>query len=134
MQKQIAALATDESTMVMWDIDALLLEYRDHPYMTVDTAALAPREWLTIDADYARTTDVTIPIILFELPNQQLFIADGNHRLYRAVNEEIPQMNVIVVPEEKHLTYLFKSTEEIYRRVVEGLRDEGIFIDNFMGN
>ena len=134
MQKQIAALATDESTMVMWDIDALLLDYRDHPYMTVDTAALAPREWLTIDTDYAGTTDVSLPIILFELPDQQLYIADGNHRLYRAVNEAIPQMNVIVIPEEKHLSYLFKSTEETYRRVVEGLKDEGIFIDNFMWN
>ena len=132
MQKQIAALAADESTMVMWDIDELLLKCKDRPFVTVDTAVLAPREWLTIDTDYAGTTDVSLPIILFELPDQQLYIADGNHRLYRAVNEAIPQMNVIVIPEEKHLAYLFKSTEETYRRVVEGLKDEGIFIDNFM--
>ena len=37
MNKQIAALATDEKNMVMWDIDALLLDYKEHSYVTVDT-------------------------------------------------------------------------------------------------
>ena len=82
MNKQIAALATDEKTMVMWDIDALLLDYKDHPYLTVDTEILVPQNWLTIDTKYALTTNVNIPIILFELPDNQLYIADGNHRLY----------------------------------------------------
>ena len=36
MNKQIAALATDEKNIVMWDIDALLFDYKDHPYITVD--------------------------------------------------------------------------------------------------
>jgi hypothetical protein len=134
MNKQIAALATDEKTMVMWDIDALLLDYKDHPYLTVDTEILVPQNWLTIDTKYALTTNVNIPIILFELPDNQLYIADGNHRLYRAVIEDVPKMNVIVIPQDKHLSYLFRSTNEIYYRVVEGLKDEGIFINNFISN
>lgn len=134
MQKQIAALATDEETMVMWDIDAVLSDYKDRPYLTVETELLAPREWLTIDADYALTTNLVLPLILFELPGKQLYIADGNHRLYRAVKEKVPTMNVIVIPQEKHLDYLFRSTEENYLRVVEGLKNEGIFIKNFLGN
>jgi len=131
MNKQIAVLATDEQNMVMWDIDKLLLDYRNHPYVTVDTEMLVPKNWLTIDMEYALTTNVNTPIILFELPNNQLYIADGNHRLYRAVTEDVQKMNVIVIPEDKHLSYLFRGTDEIYYRVVEGLKDEGVFIDNF---
>ena len=134
MNKQIAALATDEKNMVMWDIDALLLDYKEHSYVTVDTEILVPQNWLTIDTKYALTTNVNIPIILFELPDNQLYIADGNHRLYRAVTEDVPKMNVIVIPQDKHLSYLFRSTDEIYYRVVEGLKDEGIFINNFISN
>ena len=131
MSKQIAALATDEENMVIWDIDALLSDYKDHPYTTVDTKLLIPREWLTIDAQYSSTTNVNLPIILFELPNDQVFIADGNHRLYRAVIENIPTMNVILIPQEKHLTYLFRCTVDTYYRVIDELKDEGIFIYNF---
>ena len=134
MNKQIAALATDEKNMVMWDIDALLLDYKNHSYITVDTEILIPQEWLTIDTEYALTTNVNMPIILFELPDNQLYIADGNHRLYRAMVENIPKMNVIVIPQDKHLSYLFRSTSEIYYRVIAGLKDEGIFINNFTIN
>ena len=134
MNKQIAALATDEKNMVMWDIDALLLDYKDHSYITVDTEMLVPQEWLTIDTEYALTTNVNVPIILFELPDNQLYIADGNHRLYRAMVENVPKMNVIVIPQDKHLSYLFRSTSEIYYRVIAGLKDEGIFINNFNSN
>ena len=134
MNKQIVALATDEKNMVMWDIDALLLDYQGHPYISVDTEVLIPKEWLTIDAQYALSTNVNMPIILFELPNEQLFIADGNHRLYKAMKEAVPKMNVIIIPQEKHLSYLFKSTEEMYYHVVEELKDEGVFINNFISN
>lgn len=134
MNKQIAALATDEKNMVMWDIDALLLDYKDHSYITIDTEILVPENWLTIDTKYALTTNINVPIILFELPDNQLYIADGNHRLYRAVAENVPKMNVIIIPQDKHLSYLFRSTDEIYYRVVEGLKKEGIFISNFIGD
>ena len=134
MNKQIAALATDEEHIVMWDIDAVLLDHQDHPYITVETQMLIPEQWLTIDAQYALTTNVEMPIILFELPDNQLYIADGNHRLFKAVTENIPKMNVIIIPQERHLSYLFNSTEEIYRCVVEGLKDDGIFIRNFICN
>ena len=134
MNKQIAALATDEKNMVMWNIDALLLDYKDHSYITVDTEILVPQEWLTIDTEYALTTNVNMPIILFELPDNQLYIADGNHRLYRAMVENIPKMNVIVISQDKHLSYLYRSTNEIYYRVIAGLKDEGIFINNFNNN
>ena len=134
MNKQIAALAMDEKNMVMWDIDALLLDYKDHMYVTVDTEILVPQEWLTIDTEYALTTNVNMPIILFELPDNQLYIADGNHRLYRAMVENVPKMNVIVISQDKHLSYLYRSTNEIYYRVIAGLKDEGIFINNFTIN
>ena len=134
MNKQIAALATDEDNIVMWDIDSVLSDYKDHAYITVDTKRLIPQNWLTIDEKYALTTNVKIPIVLFELPNNQLYIADGNHRLYRAATENIPKMNVIVIPQEKHLSYLFKSSVEIYYRVVEGLKGEGVFLSNFICN
>ena len=134
MNKQIAALAIDEENIVMWDIDAVIFDYCNHPYITVDTNKLTPNEWLTIDREYAATTNTNKPMILFELPNNQLYIADGNHRLFKAVSENIQKMNVIVVPEEKHLTYLYKSDVDCYHRVVNGLRNEGVFINNFMHN
>ena len=121
MSKQLAALATDEEHIVMWDVDAMLSDYRDHPTVTVDTSKLVPRDWLTIDREYAATTNVSTPILLLELPNNQLYVADGNHRLYRAVAEKVPQMKVIVIPEDRHLSYLYRSTEQIYRLVVDGL-------------
>ena len=74
MKKQIAALAADEENIVMWDMDALLLDYQNHPYISVDTEVLTPKTWLTIDTQYALTTNVNTPIILFELPNDQLYI------------------------------------------------------------
>ena len=132
MNKQIAALASDENNMVMWDMDAVLSDYRGHGYLTVDTEKLIPENWLTIDRAYALTTDVTTPILLFELPHSQLFIADGNHRLYRAAAESIPRMNVIVIPQDRHLSYLFRSTRENYHRVIDELKEEGIFIQNFL--
>lgn len=132
MKKQIAALATDENNIVMWNINALLADYKNAPYITVETCKLVPREWLSIDREYALTTNLDIPIILFELPNDLLYIADGNHRLYRAITEKIDYIKAIVVPQEKHLTYLYLSTEEAYYRVIDGLKDEGIFIDNII--
>ena len=134
MNKQIAALATDEKNMVMWDIDALLLDYKDHSYITVDTEILIPQEWLTIDTEYALTTNVNIPIILFELPDNQLYIADGNHRLYRAMVENVPKINVIVISQDKHLSYLYRSTNENYYHVIAGLKGEDIFVNNFTIN
>ena len=132
MNKQIAALAVDAQNVVMWDVDALLQDYQGHAYLTVATDKLVPKEWLTINREYALTTDVTLPIILLELPDKQLYIADGNHRLYRAVTEGVPEMNVIIIPQDKHLSYLFRSTNELYRHVIAGLKGEGIFIHNFM--
>lgn len=132
MKKQIAALATDEENMVMWDMDAVLSDYQNHPSMSVNTQMLIPQNWLTIDPSYALTTNVSTPIILFEIPDNQLYIADGNHRLYRAAMENHQQMNVIVVPQEKHLGYLYKSGVEDYHHVIHGLKDEGIFIKSFL--
>ena len=134
MNKQIAALATDEKNIVMWDIDSLLSEYKDRSYFAVDTERLIPREWLTINTEYAQSADVERPLILFELPDKLLYVADGNHRLYRAVTENVPKMNVIVLAEEEHLAYLYDSSAEVYYRVVDGLKSEGIFIDNFIGD
>ena len=133
MNKQIAALATDDENIVMWDIDSLLSDCKNHSYLTVDTKKLIPQEWLTIDTEYALKTDVSKPIVIFELPCNRLYIADGNHRLYRAITENVPKMNVIVIPQEEHLSYLYDSTLELYYRVVDGLKDEGIFINNFIG-
>ena len=126
--KQIAALATDEAHIVMWDMEALLADHEGHPYLTVATEKLVPQQWLTLDKAYALTTDASKPIILFELPNHMLYIADGNHRLYKAAAQQIPQMNVIILPEEKHLSYLYNSSVDIYRHAIRGLQQEGIFI------
>lgn len=131
MEKQIAALATDEGHIVMWDIDALLSDYGAHPRVTVPTDRIIPAHWLTIDKAYAHSTDASKPLLLFEIPHDMLYIADGNHRLYKAAAEHIPEMNVIILPQEIHLKYLFRSSVDTYYEVMEGLRGEGIFIENF---
>ena len=131
MKRQIVALASDEEHVVMWDVDALLADCREHPPVTVETVRLIPGEWLTIDREYAMTTDVTRPVLAFAIPGKRLFIADGNHRLYRAAAEQVPSMRVIVLPEETHLRYLYRSTEETYRQVLDALAGEHIFIDDF---
>lgn len=132
MGKQVAALATDEKNIVMWDIDSLLADYKEQAYIAVDTDRLIPRNWLSIDREYALMTDITKPIILFEIMNGDMFIADGNHRLYRAATEHVRTMNVIIVPQEIHLSYLYQCSADIYFKVIEGLQNEGIFINNFM--
>ena len=129
MEKQIAALATDEQHMVMWDIDLLLADLAAAPSVPVATSKLIPQNWLTIDREYAGTTDCSKPIILFELPENKAYIADGNHRLYRAATEDVPKMNVVFVPEQTHLKYLFRSSLDDYLEVVHGLMTEHIFID-----
>ena len=129
MKKQVAALATDEEHIVMWDIDSLLSDLSKASFVCVPTSKLVPAKWLSIDREYAKTTDVSKPIVLFELPENKAYIADGNHRLYRAVTENIPEMNVVFVPEETHLQYLFRCTSKDYYEVINGLFAEGIFID-----
>ena len=129
MEKQIAALATDEKHMVMRDIDSLLADLDVTQNVPVATSKLIPQEWLTIDSVYARTTDVSKPVIMFELPENKAYIADGNHRLYRAVAEGIPQMNVVFVPQKTHLKYLCRCTVEDYYEVIRGLMTEHIFIN-----
>ena len=133
MKRQIVALASDEEHVVMWDVDALLADCRAHQPLTVETERLIPGEWLTIDRAYAMTTDVTRPILAFVIPHGRLFIADGNHRLYRAAAEHVSFMNVLVLPEETHLRYLYLSTEETYRQVTDALAEENIFISDFRG-
>ena len=128
-QKQIAALATDGEHIVMWDIDSLLSVLAVAPFICVPTSKLKPEKWLSINKEYAKTTDVSKPIILFELPENKAYIADGNHRLYRAVAENIPTMNVVFVPEKTHLQYLFRCTSKDYYEVIGGLLSENIFID-----
>ena len=129
MKKQVAALASDEEHVVMWDIDSLLSDLSKASFVCVPTSKLAPAKWLSIDREYAKTTDVSKSIVLFELPENKAYIADGNHRLYRAVTENIPEMNVMFVPEETHLQYLFRCTSKDYYEVINGLLAEGIFID-----
>ena len=129
LKKQVAALATDEEHIVMWDIDSLLSDLSVVPFVCIPTSKLAPDEWLSINQEYAKTTDVSKPIVLFELPENKAYIADGNHRLYRAVTENIPKMNVVFVPEEIHLQYLFRCTSKDYYEVISGLLAERIFID-----
>lgn len=128
MEIQIAALAADEEHTVMWDIDALIASVSQTAPLTIPTSKLIPQQWLTIDKEYAKTTDVTKPIILFELPGNKAYIADGNHRLYHAAEANIPQMNVILVPEDVHLQYLFRSTRQDYQETIRRLLSEGIFI------
>ena len=129
MKKQVAALASDEEHIVMWDIDSLLSDLARVPSVCIPTSKLTPAEWLSIDREYAKTTDVSKPVIVFELPENKAYIADGNHRLYRAAAENIPTMNVVFVPEEVHLQYLFRCTSRDYYEVVGGLLAERIFID-----
>ena len=129
MKRQVAALAADEEHIVMWDIDSLLSDISAAPFVCVPTLKLTPGEWLSINREYAKTTDVSRPIVIFELPENKAYIADGNHRLYRAVTENIPEMKVVFVPEEVHLRYLFRCTSEDYYEVIGGLSTEGIFID-----
>ena len=128
MEKQIAALATDDGRMVMWDIDRVLADYRNAPWEEVAAERLIPQEWLMIDREYARKTDVSKPVIVFALPEGLLYIADGNHRVYRAAVEKIATMKVICLSEQEHLQYLFRSSEDDYQHVTGGLRDAGIFI------
>ena len=129
MEKQVAALAIDEEHIVMWDIDSLLADLSEAPPVCIPTSKLIPANWLTINREYAKTTDVSKPIILFELPENKAYIADGNHRLYRAVAENIPKINVVFVPEKTHLQYLFRCTARDYHEVINGLLAESIFID-----
>ena len=129
MKKQIAALATDEEHIVMWDIDPLLSDLSKVSSVCIPTSKLIPAKWLSIDQEHAKTTDVSKPIVLFELPKNKAYIADGNHRLYRAAAENIPTMNVVFVPEKTHLHYLFRCTSKDYHEVISGLSAEGIFID-----
>ena len=129
MKKQVAALATDEEHIVMWDIDSLLSDLSKAPSVCISTSKLTPGEWLSIDREYAKTTDVSKPIVLFELPENKAYIADGNHRLYRAATENIPEMKVVFVPEEIHLKYLYRCTSKDYYEVISGLLSENIFID-----
>ena len=131
MGKQVIALATDDKNVVMWDMDSLLADCKGQPYTTVNTDILIPKNWLNIDKEYALITDVTRPLVLFEIPNECLFIADGNHRLYRAITEHVKKMNVVIIPEKVHLSYLYECSVDDYYKVVEGLQDEGIFINNF---
>ncbi|MGN0747222.1 MAG: hypothetical protein ACI4ML_11145 [Aristaeellaceae bacterium] len=131
MKRQIVALASDEEHVVMWDVDALLAAWGAQLPVAVPTARLIPGEWLTIDRAYAMTTDVTRPILAFAIPNRRLFIADGNHRLYRAAAEGVPFMQVMVAGEETHLRFLYRSTEATYRQVMDALAEESIFIDDF---
>ncbi|MGN1021074.1 MAG: hypothetical protein ACI4O7_11975 [Aristaeellaceae bacterium] len=131
MNRQIIALASDGEHVVMWDVDALLADCRGRQPVTVETARLIPGEWLTIDRDYAMTTDVTRPILAFGLPGRRLFIADGNHRLFRAAAEHVPFMQVVVLDEDEHLRRLYRSSEDTYRQVLDALAGENIFIDDF---
>lgn len=112
----------------MWDIDSLLSDL-SIPFVCVPTSKLVPDAWLSIDKEYAKSTDVSTPIVLFELPEKKAYIADGNHRLYRAATENIPEMKVVFVPESVHLQYLFRCSSEDYHKVISGLLSEGIFID-----
>lgn len=112
----------------MWDIDSLLSDL-SIPFVSIPTSKLLPDAWLSIDRDYAKTTDVSNPIVLFELPENKAYIADGNHRLYRAATENISEMKVVFVPESVHLQYLYRCTSKDYYEVISGLLDEGIFID-----
>ena len=129
MQKQVAALATDEEHVVMWDIDSLLSDISMTPAVSIPTSKLVPTKWLSIDKEYAMTTDASKPIVIFELPENKAYIADGNHRLYRAATENIRDMNAVFVPEKIHLQYLFRCTQEDYHEVISGLLAENIFID-----
>lgn len=130
MKKQVAALATDEEHIVMWDIDSVLTDFSEAPQVCVPVSKLIPDKWLTIDTQYAMTTDVSKPIVVFLLPDNKAYIADGNHRLYRAASENTSEMRAIIIPEELHLQYLFNCSKQDYYEVVSGLMDEGIFIDN----
>ena len=100
------------------------------PSVSVSTTKLIPQKWLTINKAYAKTTDPSKPIVLFELPENKAYIADGNHRLYRAVIEGIPEINVVFVPEIIHLKYLFRCSVADYHDVIRGLMTEHIFIDS----
>ena len=113
----------------MWDIDSLLCDLSAAPFVCIPTSKLVPGKWLTIDREYAKTTDVSKPIVLFALPENKAYIADGNHRLYRAATEDIPEMKVVFFPEEVHLKYLYRCTSEDYGEVINGLLSEDIFID-----
>ena len=131
MKRQIVALAAEETRVVMWDMDAVLEDYREAEWIPVETRRLVPREWLTIDREYAMGTDPERPVVVFEIMDGLAFLADGNHRVYRAAAEGIPEMWAIVLTEREHLKYLYRSTEADYRSVLPELEAEGIFIPRF---
>lgn len=131
MKRQIVALAAEETRMVMWDIDAVLADYQNTSWFSVATWQLVPREWLSIDREYAMGTDPERAVLVFEIMDGLAFLADGNHRVYKAAAAGIPEMRAIVLTEREHLKYLYRSTEADYRSVLPELESEGIFIPRF---
>lgn len=131
MKSQMLALASDEDNVMVWDIDRLVreLDSEIQPQM-VATERLRPGEWLQIDRDYAMKTDVTRPILVFELLDNRAFTADGNYRLYKAVSTGVQSMHVIFVPYDVHTAYILNYDREKAENILEALDSEGIFVLN----
>lgn len=96
-----------DGTLRAWDVTQGNEIARTHPIMTFrPTDFQMTLEWIqqnyeTLDWEYAKTTDLTKPLLIIPFGEQEILIIDGWHRLARAVLEGIEELPMVLLTQEE---------------------------------
>jgi hypothetical protein len=97
----------DDGTLRAWDVTRGNEIAKRHTLETFRPADfhMTP-EWIRqnyeeLDWDYARTADLTRPLLVIPFGEQEILLIDGWHRLARAVLEGIEELPMILLTREE---------------------------------
>lgn len=75
----------------------------------VPQGRIDPREWagmlrlIAISTEHAAQVDLSEPLIVATVPNGGMLIIDGWHRLYKALDNGVPELQAVILTAEEEL-------------------------------
>ncbi|HAN22012.1 MAG: hypothetical protein A2Y15_01170 [Clostridiales bacterium GWF2_36_10] len=133
MEEQRFKLASDNGE-VTWDISALIKDIFYKKLFETDKVIfsvphLCNHTWFGINEVHAETTDTNNPIIVIEINDKYILIADGNHRIFKASKMGLKNIEGFLIPRADQQKYIIDFDLHTYDTVMSELICEGIFID-----
>jgi hypothetical protein len=98
---------SDDGSLRAWDVTRGNEIARNHPLQTFRPAQfdMTP-EWINqnykeLDWEYAKTTDLSNPLLVIPFSDEEILLIDGWHRLARAVMEGVEELPMVLLTQEE---------------------------------
>ena len=115
----------NDNGMLIWDVASMLKAIEENPrdfeLRFVDTDyIMQDNKEAAVNENYAMGTDLNKPCVLAEVKDGHYLLIDGNHRLRKALRENVSCVICYCLKEEQHRKYIEHYRPMEYDRIMAG--------------